>query len=63
MLRFLGFSRFDQWQAQWQTATAVGLRVTDATRASPGALAVWLREGELDGDARDAAPLRRGALP
>lgn len=56
VLRFLGFSRFDQWQAQWQAATAVGLRVTDATRASPGALAVWLREGELDGDARDATP-------
>ena len=56
VLRFLGFSRFDQWQEQWQAATAVGLRVTDATRASPGALAVWLREGELDGDAREAAP-------
>ncbi len=56
VLQFLGFSQFDQWQAQWRTATAVGLRVTDATRASPGALAVWLREGELDGDAREAAP-------
>lgn len=56
VLRFLGYGRFDQWQAQWRAATAVGLRVTDATRASPGALAVWLREGELDGHARETAP-------
>lgn len=55
VLRFLGFGGFDQWRAQWQ-ASAVGLRVTDAARASPGALAVWLREGELDGHAREAAP-------
>lgn len=55
VLRFLGYGGFDQWRAQWQ-ASAVGLRVTDAARASPGALAVWLREGELDGHAREAAP-------
>ena len=55
VLRFLGFGGFHQWRAQWQ-ASAVGLRVTDAARASPGALAVWLREGELDGHARETAP-------
>lgn len=55
VLRFLGYGGFDQWRAQWQAA-AVGLRVTDATRASPGALAVWLREGERDGHARETAP-------
>ena len=56
VLRFLGFSRFDQWREHWATTLAVGLRVTDAKRTSPGALAVWLREGELDGQAREAAP-------
>lgn len=55
VLRFLGYGGFDQWREQWQ-ASAVGLRVTDAARASPGALAVWLREGELDGHARETAP-------
>lgn len=54
LLRFLGYSTFTQWEAQ--TATAAGLRVTDAKRASRGALAVWLREGELDGDQQEAEP-------
>ncbi len=54
LLQFLGFSSFEQWEAQ--TATAAGLRVTDAKRASRGALAVWLREGELDGHEQEAAP-------
>ena len=54
LLQFLGFSSFGQWEAQ--TATAAGLRVTDSKRASRGALAVWLREGELDGYEQEAEP-------
>ena len=54
LLQFLGFSSFGQWEAQ--TATAAGLRVTDAKRASRGALAVWLREGENDGHEQEARP-------
>ena len=54
LLQFLGYSSFTQWEAQ--TATAAGLRVTDAKRASRGALAVWLREGENDGHEQEARP-------
>ena len=54
LLQFLGYGSFAQWEAQ--TATAAGLRVTDAKRASRGALAVWLREGEQDGHEQEAEP-------
>ena len=54
LLQFLGYGGFAQWEAQ--TATAAGLRVTDAKRASRGALAVWLREGEQDGHEQEAEP-------
>ncbi len=54
LLQFLGYGSFAQWEAQ--TATVAGLRVTDAKRASRGALAVWLREGENDGHEQAAGP-------
>ena len=54
LLQFLGYGSFAQWEAQ--TATAAGLRVTDPKRASRGALALWLREGENDGHEQAAEP-------
>ena len=60
LLQFLGYSSFAQWEAQ--TATAAGLRVTDAKRASRGALAVWLREGENAGHEQAARPYSETAF-
>jgi len=44
LLEFLGVASFQAWRQ-----TIVGLRVSEKSRVSPGALAVWLRRGELDG--------------
>ena len=60
LLKFLGFSSFEQWEAQ--TAIAAGLRITNNSRASRGALSVWLREGELRGGRQDAEPYDRDAF-
>jgi len=44
LLRFLGVASFSAWQQ-----TVVGLRVSSRASVSRGALAAWLRKGELDG--------------
>jgi len=45
LLGFLGIATFDD---AWSEA-AVGFRITGDGRVSEGALAVWLRKGEIDG--------------
>jgi len=44
VLRFLGVASFAAWQQ-----TLLGFRITPGASMSAGALAVWLRKGELDG--------------
>ena len=45
LLRFLGVASFDALRAR--QAGVLGYRITPAARVSPGALDVWMREGEL----------------
>ncbi|MCH8051981.1 MAG: HigA family addiction module antidote protein, partial [Chloroflexi bacterium] len=45
LLGFLGVASFDALEAR--QAGVLGYRVTPAARVSPGALFVWMREGEL----------------
>ena len=52
LLGFLGIASFDD---SWSEA-AVGLRITGGPKFSEGALAVWLRQGQLDGGQISAQP-------
>lgn len=52
LLEFLGIASFDD---RWSEA-AVGFRVTGGGKVSEGALAVWLRKGEIDGSQVATAP-------
>lgn len=59
LLRFFGVASFRVWQEQfnsWQEHTVVGFRITPAARVSTGALAAWVRRGEIEGNAADTAP-------
>jgi len=51
LLRFLGVASFAAWQQ-----TLLGFRITPGASISRGALAVWLRKGELDGRQVETAP-------
>lgn len=53
LLKFLGVASFSAWSA-WRE-TVLQFRITSRANVSAGALAVWLRKGELDG--RDAETL------
>lgn len=44
VLELLGVASFQAWQQ-----TVVGFRITPSAKVSAGALAVWLRQGELEG--------------
>ena len=47
LLEFLGVASFQAWRQ-----TILGFRISEKSKVSPGALAAWLRQGELKG--RDA---------
>lgn len=51
LLKFLGVASFSAWEQ-----TVLGFRITPRAKVSPGALAVWLRKGELDGREIEANP-------
>jgi plasmid maintenance system antidote protein VapI len=53
LLRFLGVASFPAWRQTMQTV--LGFRITPRANVSEGALAVWLRKGELEGRERDTA--------
>lgn len=44
LLEFLGVASFDAWRQ-----TMLGFRITNSAKVSQGALAAWLRRGELEG--------------
>ena len=44
LLEYLGVASFQAWRQE-----IVGLRVSAGSKVSPGALAVWLRRGEIEG--------------
>ena len=48
LLEFLGFASFDAWDKQGMEPVA-GFRISENSRVSPGALAAWLRKGEIEG--------------
>ena len=50
LLEFLGVASFSAWRQ-----TVVGFRITPRANVSVGALAVWLRKGELDGRQRQTS--------
>lgn len=62
LLEFLGVASFQAWQQR-----VVGFRVSEKSKVSPGALAVWLRQGEIKGRALETEPFKedrfRKALP
>ncbi len=51
LLKFLGVASFSAWEQ-----TVLGFRITPRAKVSHGALAVWLRKGELDGRDIEAEP-------
>jgi HTH-type transcriptional regulator/antitoxin HigA len=53
LLRFLGVASFPAWRQTMQTV--LGFRMTPRANVSEGALAVWLRKGELEGRERQTA--------
>ncbi len=48
LLQFLGFASFDAWRDNWHQPL-VGFRISENSKVSPGALSVWLKQGELKG--------------
>lgn len=44
LLEFLGVASFQAWRQ-----TVLGFRISEKSKVSPGALAAWLRQGELKG--------------
>ena len=51
LLKFLGVASFSAWQRR-----GLWCRITPGAKVSEGALAVWLRKGELDGRETQTAP-------
>ena len=49
LLTYLGFASFDAWSKQEQSQPVLGFRISENSKVSPGALSVWLRQGELEG--------------
>jgi len=60
LLRFLGAASFPAWRHTMETV--LGYRITPHANVSEGALAAWLRKGELEGRERHTC-LRRNATP
>src|SRR5258708_32604694 len=58
LLRFLAVSSPDAWDAQ-QAVTSALLRQSPIFAASPNAVAVWLRWGELQASQIEGLPYRR----
>lgn len=59
LLRFFGVASFQAWQDSfnaWQESAVVGFRITPGARVSIGALAAWVRKGEIEGLATDTVP-------
>ena len=54
LLAFLGFASFDAWHKQGMEPVA-GFRISENSKVSAGALAAWLRKGEIDGRNMDTA--------
>lgn len=57
LLKFFGVASFELL-----TNTVIGLRVTAAKRLSPEALAVWLRQAEIEGTTVQCAPFATAAF-
>ena len=55
--RFLGVASPDQWQ-KMQRVAAVAFRQSRAFESDPGAVAVWLRKGELEAQRIECAPYK-----
>jgi len=58
LLRFLGAASFPAWRHTMETV--LGFRITPRASVSEGALAVWLRKGELEGRERHTAAYDEG---
>ena len=55
LLAFLGFASFEAWEHGWQNP-AVGYRVTGNASIDTPSLALWMRRGEIEGNAIQTAP-------
>lgn len=58
LLSFLGAASFPAWRHTMETV--LGFRITPRANVSEGALAVWLRKGELEGRQRDTPAYDEG---
>ena len=54
LLAFLGFASFDAWNKH-SVEPVLGFRISENSKVSAGALAAWLRKGEIDGRDIDTA--------
>ena len=54
LLGFLGFASFDAWNKH-SVESVLGFRISENSKVSTGALAAWLRKGEIDGRNMDTA--------
>lgn len=54
LLEFLGFASFDAWDKHGMEPI-LGFRISENSKVSPGALATWLRKGEIDGRNRNTS--------
>lgn len=60
-LRFFGTATVETWRAVYVQRQAA-FRQSEAHKVSPGAVAAWLRIGELDAEQRDLPPFRADLL-
>lgn len=58
--RFFGIANRAAWDAMWQKPTA--FRTSKAFNSDPGAVAAWLRIGEISAASIDCEPFSRAAL-
>ncbi|MEW6720358.1 MAG: HigA family addiction module antitoxin [Thermodesulfobacteriota bacterium] len=59
LLNFFGVASPAQWEEMWR-AESVAFRKSPAFQSEKGAVAAWLRKGELDAKAIDCAPYDEG---
>jgi HTH-type transcriptional regulator/antitoxin HigA len=58
VLNFFGVASPEQWQNLWCCDSSVDFRKSPAFQSDPGAVAAWLRKGELVAQSIDCAPYK-----
>jgi HTH-type transcriptional regulator/antitoxin HigA len=61
ILAFFGVASVDEWQRRWMSPDAA-FRRSPSFEGAPGAVAAWLRQGELEADQISCAPFDKQAF-